>query len=475
MSVPRVAVVGGGIAGLTAAFHLREGARRSGRGLEVVVLEAEPRAGGHAWTLREDGFLVELGPNGFLEREREPEALELVRLLGIESHLVEARRAARRRFVLHRGRLRRVPDSPVALFGSNALSARGKLRLLMEPWAPAPPAAGEESVLEFARRRIGREAAEVLVDAAVAGISAGDSRALSAEAAFPRMVEMEREHGSLIRAMMRDRPKRPTRLVSFDGGMATAIDALRVRLAGGLRTGCRVTALERANGDWTLRLDGRSALTARAVVLALPASRAAGLVEPLDPELAAGLARVRFAGLAVVALAYRRSELPPLDGYGYLTARGEGLDTLGVLWESSVFEGRARPDTALLRVMLGGTRNPEVAERSEAALVATARAELDRVMGIAAAPMRTWVRRWPRAIAQYEMGHLPRLRELRRRIAEHPGLALCGSSYDGASFTGAIRSGAETARAVLSGLESGPETGNGRPHAARALEVAGSA
>ena len=305
----------------------------------------------------------------------------------------------------------------------------------------------------FARRRIGAEAAEVLVDAAVAGISAGDSRKLSVAAAFPRMVELEREHRSLIRALLARR-ERPGRLLSFDGGMETLIDALRARLGVALRTGCRVQALERAGAGWTILPERGEPIVADRVVLAVSAARAAEMVRDLDPELAGALARFPFAGLALAAFAFGVADVArPLDGYGYLVARREGLDTLGVTWESSLFEGRAPAGTVLLRAMLGGARRPGVAALPEAEIAGRALRELAPVLGITATPLRTWVRRWPDAIAQYQLGHLERVRAARARAARHPGLELCGTSYDGVSFQSAIASANTAAARVLAALE----------------------
>jgi oxygen-dependent protoporphyrinogen oxidase len=367
----RAIVVGGGIAGLTAAWRLTERARAAGAQLDLSLLEAEPRPGGHSTTILEDGFRVEAGPNAFLQRPRETHMLDLVRDLGLESRLVEARPAAKRRFVLLGGRLHRAPDSPPVLITSGVLSPWGKLRLLMEPWAARAPRDREETVYEFARRRIGREAAEKLVDAAVAGISAGDSRRLSVEAAFPLMIEMEREHGSLIRAMMARRREGTSRLLGFDGGMETLVGALRSRLGGALRAGCRVTSVRREGGAWRVACGDGPALEADALVLAVAAARAAELLEGFDPALAAALGEIPYAGIAMVALAYRVADIArPLDGYGYLVAASEGLDTLGVLWESSLFDGRAPEGHALLRVMMGGSRRPGVLALDEAELIA---------------------------------------------------------------------------------------------------------
>jgi oxygen-dependent protoporphyrinogen oxidase len=457
----RVVVIGAGISGLSLAAHLVERAGAARPGLSLTVLEADARTGGHAWTLREDGFLVEGGPNGFLDKERDPAPRELVRLLGLEARVIEASAASKRRFILRGGKLRRVPDGPASLLTTSVLSPAGKLRLVLEPWARRAPD-GEESVFDFAARRIGREAAEVLIDAAVSGISAGDSRVLSVASAFPIMKEMERDHGSLIRAMMARRGQKPARLISFDGGMGVLVDALRERCAAVLRTGTAVREIARAGDEWRVGLADGSAVAADRVVLAVPAHAAARLVAGLDPELSRALASFTFSGLAVVALAYRAADTGPLRGYGYLVPGCENLETLGVLWESSVFEGRAPKDHALLRVMLGGARRPEMAGLDPAELERRARGELARVMGITAAPVRSWVRRWPHAIAQYRFGHAERVRAARDLAARHPGLDLCGSSYDGIAFGTSIASGAAAAGRVRAALDAAPRAGAAR-------------
>ncbi|MBI5709063.1 MAG: protoporphyrinogen oxidase [Candidatus Eisenbacteria bacterium] len=437
----RTIVVGGGITGLTLGFRLREGGPA---GCEVTVLEAGERPGGHATTLREDGFLVEGGPNGFLSRE--PGTLELARELGLGAKLIEARPEAKKRYIVRGGRLCAVPDSPPALLTSPALSPAGKLRLLLEPWAKRAPEGIEETVHQFAVRRIGAEAAEMLVDAAVAGISAGDSRALSAAAAFPLMLEMERDHGSLIRAMIaRARAGMVSRIMSLEGGLGELAGALRERLGGALRTGARVARVARAPGGagpdapWRVTLADGTTLEAERLVLATPAWAAAALVRDLDPELARALETIRFAGVSLVALAYRAADVPRrLDGYGYLVSRGEKLSTLGVVWESSLFAGRAPQGMVLLRAFVGGERDPQAVELQEAEVVALARRELQRVLGVAAAPARVWTFRWPRAIAQYTLGQLDRVRQARALASRHPGLELVGTSYDGVSFNQAI-------------------------------------
>lgn len=449
---PKVVVVGAGVAGLSCACALLDDAEAHGLPVDVAVLDAGATAGGHACTDEVDGFVIERGPNGFLSRE--PQTLERVEALGLTPRLVEARHRARRRFILRDGRLRQVPDGPRTLLSSRALSWRGTLRLLAEPWASGPPA-HEETVYEFARRRIGAEAADVLVDTAVSGISAGDSRRLSVAAQFPMMVDMEREHGGLVRAMFarRSRGGGPSRLLSFDRGLGVFTRAMADRLSSRLETGCTVSAITPGQDGWTVHLTDGTRRRVDHVVLATAARAAAPLVHAVDAPLAAVLAGIPYSGLAVVALGVRTSDLTRrLDGYGYLVPRSEAMVSLGVLWESSIFPGRAPEGHALLRVFLGGARRPDVAAWDASTLVETACREVAPVLGLRAEPGVSRVFRWPEAIAQYTLGHLQRRAEITARLGRHPGLHLCGTSYDGVSFNHAVASGHRAARVVSDAL-----------------------
>ncbi len=453
MTTPRVIVAGGGIAGLTCAYTVEAEAARLGRQVDVLVIDAGHEAGGHARTVADAGWVMERGPNGFLDSE--PETMALVDELGLSPHLVEANAEARRRFVLRGGTLVQVPDAPPALLGSSIISWPAKLRLLREPWAkPAPPDA-DETVFEFAERRLGREVAEVLVDTAVAGISAGDSRLLSVRSHFPFLVEWERNHGGLLRAVLARRktaPRRP-RLLSFAGGLGTLPRTLADRLASRVMTGRAITNVARQAQAWHVQLAGGLSLMADQVVLATPASQTSAILRQLDCELASELAAIPYAGLAVVALGYAAASLPRnLDGYGYLVARSEQLATIGVLWESSIFPGRAPDGAVLLRVFLGGARRPDVAGLDESTLTTLARTELVMGLGIADRPIRHQVFRWPAAIAQYTVGHDDRVAVIRKRLASHPGLELCGTACDGVSFNHAIAAARRTARSVATRL-----------------------
>jgi oxygen-dependent protoporphyrinogen oxidase len=325
------------------------------------------------------------------------------------------------------------------------------LRLLGEPFArPAPPGV-EETVHEFATRRIGKEAADRLVDPAVSGISAGDSKDLSLPAAFPLMAQMEKEHGSLLRAMLARRKagQGPARLLAFRSGMGALAFAAANALGERLVLSSRVDALWREAGAWRLDLAAGGSERFDRVILAVSSRVAAALLLPLDPELGRALGQTPFSSVAVVALAYPASALPrPLDGYGYLVTRREGLATLGVVWDSSLFDGRAPAGHVLLRAVLGGPRRPELAFASEEARIATARTELAGVLGVTAAPARAWTFAWPHAIAQYTLGHVARTRDVKALAARHPGLELVGSSYDGISFGSAIDAGRALAERI---------------------------
>ena len=453
MTIPRVIVAGGGIAGLTCAYTVEAEAARLGRKVDVLVIDAGHEAGGHARTVDDAGWLVERGPNGFLDSE--PETMALIEELGLSPHLVEANAPARRRFVLHGGTLVQVPDSPPALLKSSIISWPAKLRLLREPWAKAAPPHADETVFEFSERRLGREVAEVLVDTAVAGISAGDSRLLSVRSHFPFLVESERDHGSLFRALMARRktaPRRP-RLLSFTHGLGTLPRTLADRLAPRVMTGRSITSVSRHAEAWQVQLACGLSLPADQVVFATPASQTSAILRELDRELASELAAIPYAGLAVVALGYAAASLGRrLDGYGYLVARSEQLATIGVLWESSIFPGRAPDGAVLVRVFLGGARRPEVAGLDESTLTTLARTELVMGLGIADRPIRQQVFRWPAAIAQYTVGHDERVAAIRERLESHSGLELCGTACDGVSFNHAIAAARRTGRSVATRL-----------------------
>ncbi len=480
-STRRAVVVGGGVSGLATALRLLEGATARGLDLRVDVLEAAPDFGGNLRTLARDGWRLEWGPNGFLDNE--PATLRLVDRLELGGELVRSSDAARRRFLVVGGRLREIPASPPAFLKSDLFSLRAKLRILGELLVPrrrdlgraADDPTTDESVWEFGRRRLGRDFAELMLDPMVKGIFGGDARRLSLAAAFPRMIELERDHGSLFRALAAISKQRKKAadagpsgtLHSFRGGMA----ALPAALTQALRTDARavlagdseVASILRDGDTWRVRTAGNETINCDAVVHATPAHAAAAHLRGLDPTLSGLLDGIPYVPMAVIALGYARDDVAhDLDGFGLLIPTRERSRLLGALWTSSIFPDRAPDGRVLLHCMAGGPLDPRVLDDDDDALRDRAVAELRGLMGLRGEPAMVQVFRHPRAIAQYEPGHLDRLRRIDAQLAGLPGLHLGGSSYRGVSVNACIKESETMAAAVLDRLAAtGPRVEGG--------------
>lgn len=450
-----VAVVGGGIAGLAAAWDLHR------LGMPFVLLEADARFGGVIRTEESDGFLMEGGPDALLAQK--PEALQLCRELGLDDHIVPTNPEQRTVFVRQGGRLHRLPDGMVLgvptrlapLARTRLFTWTGKLRMAADLVIPPRLSDADESIASFLRRRLGRQALRRLGGPFLAGIHAGDAERLSIRATFPRLVEMERRHGSLIRALAAARggngaPAAPP-FFSLQGGLAELVDALVARLPGErLRMRARVHSLRREGGAFLLGVQGQEDMRARAVVLALPAPRVAPLVASLDAEAGAVLSGIPFASTAVVCLGYRRGDVRhALDGYGLIVPDSEGLRATACGFFSTKFPGRAPEGHVLLRVFLGGARDPGVLEGSDADLMETAHREMAPVLGLAAPRVVGRVYRWPAATPQMLVGHLERVEALDRRLAGHPGLFLTGAGLRGTGIPDTLADARRMARAAV--------------------------
>jgi protoporphyrinogen/coproporphyrinogen III oxidase len=480
-SARRLVVVGGGVSGLATALRLLEGAAARRLDLRVDILESAADCGGNLRTLDRDGWRLEWGPNGFLDNE--PATLRLVERLDLRGELVRSSDAARRRFLVVGGRLREIPVSPPAFLASDLFTPRAKLRILGELFVPRRPDLGragddpttDESVWEFGRRRLGRDFADLMLDPMVKGIFGGDARRLSLAAAFPRMVELERDHGSLFRALAaisRQRKRAADAgpsgtLHSFRAGMA-ALPAALARTLGAdpraaLVTGREIASIRREGSSWLVRTAGNGSVACDAVVHAAPAHAAADHLRDLDPELGGLLDGIPYVPMAVIALGYARGDVAhDLDGFGMLIPTREHSPLLGALWTSSIFPGRAPDGRVLLHCMAGGPLDPRVLDDGDDALRDRAVAELRGLLGLRGEPEMVQVFRHPRAIAQYVPGHLDRLRRIDARLAGLPGLHLAGSSYRGVSVNACIKESETMAAAVLDRLAAaGPRSEGG--------------
>lgn len=468
-----VAVVGGGIAGLALGFHLLR------NDVTVQVLEGHDRPGGNIRSEPRDGYLVEWGPNGFLDNE--PATLRLVDALGLGEALAPSSEFTRNRWIVRDGKLRFLPTRPPDFLKSDILSAAGRMRVLLEWAQPTRRSDDDESVFDFARRRIGREAAEILVDAMVTGVYAGDSRRLSLAAAFPRMRAMEVEHGGLFRAMMalgraRRRARRhggspgaaaaggpmgpPGVLTSFTTGMETLVRALADALGDNLRCRAPVVRIAPITAGWRLELEHGDAIEAEQIVLACPAWKAAPLIRPLDAALADEIDGIPSAPVAVVALGYREADVAHVEpGFGFLVPGRERMEILGTLFDTWVFPNRSPSERVLWRAMIGGAREPDAVGLDDARLAARALAAYERLLGLRAAPETTYVVRYPRGIPQYPVGHVRRLARFEELLGRHPGLYLSGNSYHGISMNSCIKE-AESLAAQLAAV---PARTSGEP------------
>jgi len=361
-----------------------------------------------------------------------------------------------------------VPTRLLPLAGSRLFSWGGKLRMAFEPFVRARRFEGDddESIADFAARRLGREAADRLVAPLLGGISAGDASELSVRALVPQLVAMERDHGSLVLGMRAAQKARaaspgaaPSGFISLRRGVEAlprAVCADLARRGVSLRTGKAIQAIERAtdaaSAAWTIVAADGERLAADAVVLAVPGGTAARLLAAIEPAAAETLAQIQYGSTATVFLAYRREAiLHPLDAVGFVVPRSLGMPILASTWVSSKWEGRAPAGHVLLRVFFGGAQGHEVLERSDEGLAALARSELRTLMGIEPAPLWSRVFRFERATAQMRVGHLARMRSVHERLARAaPALRIVGGGFDGVGIPDCIRQGQDAARALVS-------------------------
>ncbi len=441
-----VAIVGGGIAGLSAAFELQA------RGRTVRVLEASARVGGVITTDHFDDWVVDGGPDSLLVQK--PAAVTLCRELGIADRLVSTL-TPRTAYVLRDGRLHAITEGsflgfPItfgALARSRLFSLAGKARMAGELIVPRKAEDEDESIGDFVRRRFGDEAVDYLADPLLAGIHAGDVDRLSIRALFPRLVDAERRSGSVIRALraLQVRPSPQGAFVSLPGGTGELVNTLAKALAPGIVVNnARATNLGRAGLFAVDSTAGR--IQARSVVIAVPAYVTGTLIRPIDSTLADLCEAIPYASTATVAFGYRRDQVAhPLRGTGFVVPRTEGMALLAGTWVSSKWPGRAPDGHVLLRGFLGGGRDPQRLEAADRELVDIAQRELTDLLGITGVPLFSRLYRWTRQSPQYEVGHLQRVASIERRLAAIPGLFITGSGFRAIGIPDCISDGRATA------------------------------
>ncbi len=451
-----VVIVGGGISGLATAYWLTQ------RGIRPVVLEALRFPGGTMRSRREGEWLIEHGPNSALETT--PLLGAMLEGLGIADQRIYASPASDKRYILRNGDLHALPMKPLAFLGSGLWSARGKLRLLQEPFIGR--GRKEESVAEFVERRLGREFLDYAINPFVAGVFAGDPATLSVRYAFPKLFALEEEYGGLVKGMIggarkrrarKETAKDRARMFSFREGMLTFPASIGKILGGDFHAGCTVRSIHRQRNNgrsrtFTVTYEAggtRKTLEAAAVVLSVPAYAASALVEPFSREAAQRLKNVYYPPVTEVLLGFRKEQFArDLDGFGYLIPEQERRNILGTIWSSSIFPGRAPDGHVALTTFVGGSRQPEMTAKNDDELTECVLRDIHSIMGGNGRPVFTSIVRWDRAIPQYTIGYGSVLQAIDRLEAEEPGLFLCGNYRGGIAVGDCVISGEKTAARV---------------------------
>jgi protoporphyrinogen/coproporphyrinogen III oxidase len=464
----RIAIIGGGISGLAAAFALEEH-RRAGDDVDYVLYEASPRLGGVLRTEYIDGCVVEAGPDSFITEK--PWAADLCRALGLGDQLIGSNDADRKTYILTKGRLVVMPDGLMFMVPTKILptglsplfSWRAKLRMTQELFHPPRAVDHDESVAAFVERHYGAEMVDRLADPLLSGIYGGEAASLSVRAVLPRFAEMERTHGSLGRAMLAARKKMPAGprkpapplFTSLKNGMQHLAETVASRLTPtALLTNVPVQAIQREAGSWVVSA-GMQSDEFDSVIIALPAPAAAQVLRIVSPELSAELAAIQYSSSITVALGYDRNVrqlLPP--GFGFLAPRSEGKKLLAATFVHNKFPHRAPEDRALLRCFFAGNNAEDVWPLSDDRIIGIVRKELQQILGpqilgLRAEPIFARVYKWKSAMAQYGVGHLERLDRMERLRQQLPGLALAGNAYRGIGVPDCVRSGRDAAKHLV--------------------------
>jgi protoporphyrinogen/coproporphyrinogen III oxidase len=471
----RIAIIGGGIAGLAAAYDL-EKARAAGQEVDYTLFEERPRLGGSLASEIVNGAVLERGPDSFLTEK--PAAAELCLELGLGGELIPSNDAARKTYIVVRNRLVALPDGLMFLVPTKLIptaltplfSLPTKMRMALELLHPPRPSVYDESVAALVERHFGKEAVDRLADPLLSGIYGGDATQLSAQTVLPRMVEMERQYGSLTRGMlaahrkMRAAAKNSSKgsnrraaaiFTALRGGMQQLVDALVAHLdPASMRTATPVRAIAKNGEDWIVET-GTGREEFNALIMAAPAWAAGALLAPVDAAFGADLSGIPYSSSITINLVYDEAKIGALpEGFGFLVPAVEGRAMLACTFVHRKFLGRTPPGKAVFRAFLGGMNNEALLAAPDDALVAIVRREMSEILGAktlsaAIEPEHAQISRWRRAMAQYAVGHKERMQRIRDRVATLPGLRLVGNAYDGIGVPDCIRLGRQAARELV--------------------------
>ncbi|MGN6720281.1 MAG: protoporphyrinogen oxidase [Candidatus Binatia bacterium] len=468
----RIAVIGGGIAGLAAAHRVIELAKEKRLSIDLTLLEASPRVGGSIATERVGDFIVEAGPDSFITEK--PWALRLCERLGLTSRLISTQPAYQKIYVVRAGKLVALPEGFFLLaptrfwpfFYSPLFSWRGKLRIAAEFFLPRGNNRQDESLGSFVRRRFGVEALERVAQPLIGGIYASDPDRLSLMATMPRFRQMELAKRSIIRTMWSEQRRRSrgesgsgarwSLFVTLAGGMQELVDAITERIpnhAVRLNAAARGLSRDEAKKTWRIAIGDREAISADGVILAVPALQAAEILEPVAGRAAVELKQINYASTATVSLAYHRRDFPRApDSFGFVVPAVEQRKIMACTFSSLKYPKRAPEDHILLRAFVGGALQPELFAADDPTMVENVRAELRSLLGVLAEPVFIRVWRHPKSMPQYHLGHTARVERIETELRQFPSIALAGSAYHGVGIADCVRTGEDAAERIFVGL-----------------------
>lgn len=461
-------VIGGGITGLATCYRLQHEAAARDIPLDITLLEASGRVGGVVETEHRDGFLIEHGPDAFISTK--PAAKALCEELGIADQFIGTNPKVRRSFVIRNGTLHPVPEgfymmapgSFKPFLKTPLFSWRGKLRMALDLFIPRRERDTDEAVAHFVRRRLGTEAFTRMAQPMIGGIYTSDAENLSLQATFPRFLEMEKAHGSIIKALRAQKKQaaqtsrdtsgpRYSLFLSFKSGMQTLIDTLTQAVSESIRLDARVEYIQQTSDGnrWNVSLANGETLNAELLCIALPAPQAAALIENVSSPLTTKLNTIPYASSATVNLAFHREDIThALDGMGFVVPATENLSLIGCSFSSVKFKGRAPADHVLLRAFVG----EPTSKKSETELIELCQADLTPLLGLKNTPQFAMVSKHSQAMAQYQVGHQDVVRSIEQLTDELRGLALAGNGYHGVGIPDCIRSGEAAALTLLDAL-----------------------
>ncbi len=454
-----VIIIGAGISGLTTAFLLKKA------GLNVTVLEFQDEVGGTMKSKRINGFLVEFGPNSALETT--PLLKQIVDEVGISNEMVYANEASNKRYILRSGKLHQIPMKPPEFFKSKLWSWRGKLRVMLEPFHsraknPTGDPFWEETLAQFVRRRLGQEFLDYTINPFVAGVYAGDPEKLGVKSAFPRLYALEEKYGGLIagtikgakeRKKREEKSKVTAKMFSFINGMGTLPKAIANYLGSSIILNAKVKSVKKSGDKFLIEFEkeGRvETLSTEVVVISTPAYATAEIIKELSEELSQALKKIYYPPVTEVVFGYKKEQvgIEP-DGFGFLIPEKENRKILGTLWNSTIFPQRAPEGYVEFTTFVGGTRQPELALKSDDELVKIVSDELKDIMKVSGEPEFVWISRWEKAIPQYNVGHLKIMDQIEKFEEENAGIYFCANYRGGIAVGDCVMSAEKTANKIL--------------------------